>query len=346
MSIAIVAAHIGETAVPAVFIFGDSTMDVGTNNFLPVSQEIKADFYYNGIDYPFSKPTGRFSNGYNTADRIVKLLGYKKSPPSFFALLNDSPTFKRNLLEGVNFASGGSGILNTTGLVYNNFMSLGEQINLFATVLSNITELCGPAAAATLLSKSLFIVSSGSNDILEQQRSRAPLSPDFLDNLQSTYADHLRRLYNLGARKFAIITIPPIGCCPVERSYNGSECLQGANEFARQFYNATETLLQQLSSQLSAMNYSIGNSFGLTLDIMGNPLAFGFKEIRKACCGDATTMCNQTASLCQNRDEYLFWDRFHPTQKTAELAALTFFGGSHRFMKPVNFSTLAAINIV
>lgn len=71
-------------------------------------------------------------------------------------------------------------------------MSLGEQINLFATVLSNITELCGPAAAATLLSKSLFIVSSGSNDILEQQRSRAPLSPDFLDNLQSTYADHLR----------------------------------------------------------------------------------------------------------------------------------------------------------
>lgn len=70
MSIAIVAAHIGEMAVPAVFIFGDSTMDVGTNNFLPVSQEIKADFYYNGIDYPFSEPTGRFSNGYNTADRI------------------------------------------------------------------------------------------------------------------------------------------------------------------------------------------------------------------------------------------------------------------------------------
>lgn len=85
----------------------------------------------------------------------------------------------------------------------------------------------------------------------------------------------MQSLYNLGARKFAIITIPPIGCCPVERSYNGSECLQGANEFTRQFYNATETLLQQLSSQLSAMNYSIGNSFGLTLDIMGNPLAFG-----------------------------------------------------------------------
>lgn len=82
-------------------------------------------------------------------------------------------------------------------------------------------------------------------------------------------------LYNQGARKFAIITIPPIGCCPVERPYNGGECFQGANEFAGQFNNATETLLEQLSSQLPAMNYSIGNSFGLTLDIMGNPLAFG-----------------------------------------------------------------------
>lgn len=85
----------------------------------------------------------------------------------------------------------------------------------------------------------------------------------------------MQSLYNLGGRKFAIITIPPIGCCPVERYYNGGACLQEANEFARQFYNATETLLQQLSSQLPAMNYSIANSFEVTLDIMGNPLAFG-----------------------------------------------------------------------
>ena len=53
-----------------VFIFGDSTVDVGTNNFLLVSPEIKANFPYNGIDFPYSDPTGRFSNGYNTADQI------------------------------------------------------------------------------------------------------------------------------------------------------------------------------------------------------------------------------------------------------------------------------------
>lgn len=54
-------------ASPAIFIFGDSTADVGTNSFLPTSKT-RADFPHNGIDFPSSKPTGRFSNGFNSAD--------------------------------------------------------------------------------------------------------------------------------------------------------------------------------------------------------------------------------------------------------------------------------------
>lgn len=55
--------------VPPLYIFGDSTADVGTNNYLPDSRA-RADVLYNGIDFPQSKPTGRFSNGYNTIDSI------------------------------------------------------------------------------------------------------------------------------------------------------------------------------------------------------------------------------------------------------------------------------------
>lgn len=53
---------------PVLFIFGDSTADVGTNNFLPT--KAKANMPYNGIDFAQSKPTGRFSNGFNTIDYI------------------------------------------------------------------------------------------------------------------------------------------------------------------------------------------------------------------------------------------------------------------------------------
>ncbi|KAJ1376880.1 GDSL-like lipase/acylhydrolase [Sesbania bispinosa] len=58
-----------EPAVPAVYIFGDSTFDVGTNTLLPNSSS-RADMQFYGIDSAFSRPTGRFSNGYNAADRI------------------------------------------------------------------------------------------------------------------------------------------------------------------------------------------------------------------------------------------------------------------------------------
>ena len=53
--------------VPAAFVFGDSLVDVGNNNNLPVSLA-KANFPHNGVDFPNKKATGRFSNGNNAAD--------------------------------------------------------------------------------------------------------------------------------------------------------------------------------------------------------------------------------------------------------------------------------------
>lgn len=58
--------------VPAVYIFGDSTADVGNNNYLAGSNA-KANFPHNGIDFPNSRPTGRFSNGYNGVDFLGNL---------------------------------------------------------------------------------------------------------------------------------------------------------------------------------------------------------------------------------------------------------------------------------
>lgn len=58
-----------ETAVPAMYVFGDSLVDVGNNNYLSLSI-IKADFPYNGLDFPGSKATGRFCNGKNAADHL------------------------------------------------------------------------------------------------------------------------------------------------------------------------------------------------------------------------------------------------------------------------------------
>ena len=53
--------------VPAMHVFGDSTLDVGNNNYLP-GTSARADFPHNGVDFPGGEPTGRFSNGFIGAD--------------------------------------------------------------------------------------------------------------------------------------------------------------------------------------------------------------------------------------------------------------------------------------
>jgi len=51
----------GKPLVPALFIFGDSSLDVGNNNYLPTI--IKANFLPYGKDFVNHFPSGRFSNG-------------------------------------------------------------------------------------------------------------------------------------------------------------------------------------------------------------------------------------------------------------------------------------------
>lgn len=57
-----------EAAPRAFFVFGDSLVDNGNNNFLATTARADAPPY--GIDHPSHQATGRFSNGYNIPDLI------------------------------------------------------------------------------------------------------------------------------------------------------------------------------------------------------------------------------------------------------------------------------------
>lgn len=52
----------------AFFVFGDSLVDNGNNNYLATTARADSPPY--GIDYPTHRPTGRFSNGFNLPDII------------------------------------------------------------------------------------------------------------------------------------------------------------------------------------------------------------------------------------------------------------------------------------
>lgn len=194
-------------------------------------------------------------------------------------------------------------------------VSLGNQIQQFATVRGNITAILGPKTTGAVLSKSLFIISIGSNDLFEKgSEFMEPFSNTTMKHLQITYQNHLKvcawsiiifctyfyflsiwlvkklhiyelqNLYKLGARKFGIISVPPIGCCPYARvqSNDPSVCVEELNELAQIFFIETQALLQKLSLNLKGMKYSLGNAYEMTMSIIEDPLAFG-KYISSQC---------------------------------------------------------------
>ncbi|KAJ9704604.1 hypothetical protein PVL29_002928 [Vitis rotundifolia] len=341
--------HSADASIPAMFILGDSTADVGTNSLLPFSF-IRADFPYNGIDFPSSKPTGRFSNGFNTVDFLANLTGFQISPPPFLSLLNSQSSMNKQFLKGVSFASGGSGLLNTTGQ-FLGVIPLGKQIQQFATVQSNLTAAIGSDETEKLLSKSLFLISTGGNDILGHFPFNGGLTKEeFIKNLSDAYDNHLKNLFELGARKFAIVGVPPIGCCPLSRLADiNDHCHKEMNEYARDFQTTLSALLQKLSSEYGGMKYSLGNAYEMTMNVIDDPPAFNLKDVKSACCGggrlNASLPCLKPfATVCSNRDDYLFWDLVHPTQHVSKLAAQTLYSGPPRLVSPINFSQLVENN--
>jgi hypothetical protein len=69
------------SGIPAVFAFGDSTLDPGNNNGLATL--VRADHAPYGCGFPGAAATGRFSDGKLITDYIVESLGVKDLLPAY-----------------------------------------------------------------------------------------------------------------------------------------------------------------------------------------------------------------------------------------------------------------------
>ncbi|KAK3159055.1 hypothetical protein QOZ80_2AG0145090 [Eleusine coracana subsp. coracana] len=339
--------------VPAVYVFGDSTVDVGNNQYLPGNSALQLPY---GIDFPHSRPTGRFSNGYNVADFVAKLVGFKRSPPAYLSLTPRMSSQIFRGFRGANYASGGSGILDTTG----NSITLTKQIEYFAATRSKMLAI-NSGGADELLSKSLFLISDGGNDLfafLSQNRTASEV-PSLYADMLSNYTRHIATLYSLGARRLGIVDVAPIGCVPAIRATSPdgeTKCVESANALARGFNDALRSLLANLTSSSSSGNgnklpglrYSVGSSYNVVSFFTAHPEAAGFRDVASACCGggrlNAQTGCTPNATYCGNRNDHLFWDAVHGTQATSRKGAAAIFYApvATGFATPITFKQLVS----
>ncbi|GLT28801.1 hypothetical protein SLA2020_037070 [Shorea laevis] len=306
------------------FVFGDSLTEVGNNNFLQYSLA-RSNYPWYGIDFSGGQATGRFTNGRTIGDIISSKLGIP-SPPPYLSV-------KRNvdaMIKGVNYASGGAGILNDTGLYFVQRLTFDDQINYFQQTKEAIKTKLGHEATNKLCNEAVYFIGMGSNDYVNNflqpflAAGQQYTHDEFVDLLTSTLDQQLSELYQLGARKVVYNGLGPLGCIPSQRvKSRKGQCLKRVNEWVLEFNSKVQNLVTSLNKRFPNAKFMFADTYPDVLDLIDNPTAYGLKVSNTSCCTVASLggLCLPNSKLCSNRDEYVFWDAFHPSDKANEVLA-------------------------
>ncbi|KAK9050488.1 hypothetical protein SSX86_030542 [Deinandra increscens subsp. villosa] len=242
----------GDPQVPCYFIFGDSLMDNGNNNHLLT--EAKVDFPPYGIDFA-DGPTGRFSNGRNSADVIAQLLGFDNFIPPFATAKGG------DILNGVNYASGAAGIRDETAQHLGGRISMDKQIVNHLFTILQLTFLIGKGSIVETqkyLNKCLYTVEMGNNDYINNYfvpkyyTTSSVYTPEqYADLLIEQYSRQLQDLYKTGARMFGIFPAGYLGCTPaIMTEFGMNTCVDSVNSAIALFNSRLNTTLNDLNQKL------------------------------------------------------------------------------------------------
>ncbi|GMH05485.1 hypothetical protein Nepgr_007325 [Nepenthes gracilis] len=316
----------------ALFVFGDSTVDPGNNNYFHTLD--RSNFPPYGTDFPNHIPTGRFSNGRLATDFIAAYLGIKDFVPPYL----DPTLGLEELITGVSFASAGSGYDPRTSST-NGASDVWRQLRYFEEYKTRLERLIGKKRTQDTIVKAIFVVSAGTNDLSGNFALPSPTHTTTVSTYQHLLLNYCRRfiqgLVEQGARKIAIVNVPPIGCVPSIITVNSAlsipvlqhrrrPCIDSLSSIARQ-YN------QMLQAELKALQSSFKENCTLAYADIYTPLdgyirrpyEYGFEVVDRGCCGsgllEQSYSCNPFSLVCHERSKYVFWDATHPTETAYNL---------------------------
>ncbi|CAL1399541.1 unnamed protein product [Linum trigynum] len=347
--------QVQDAQVPCFFIFGDSLVDNGNNNGMLTLA--RANYRPYGIDFPLGA-TGRFTNGQTYVDALARLLGFQNFIPPFARA-----RAPREVLRGVNFASGAAGIREETGNNLGNHASMNQQLNNFGSVVQVMLRYFrgDTSLLNSYLGRCIFFSGMGSNDYLNNYfmsnfyTTGSDYTPEaFASLLLQDYANQLAKLHTMGARKVIVTSVGQIGCIPYQlarytnnNNTKNSRCNEKINDAVSMFNSGLKRLVQRFNAggtELPGAKFVYLDFYKSTSDLYLNSSQYGFEVIDKGCCGvgrnNGQITCLPSQQPCQDRRKYLFWDAFHPTELANVLLAQSSFS-NQTFTYPVNIQQLA-----
>ncbi|CAN7078003.1 unnamed protein product [Brassica oleracea var. botrytis] len=305
----------GNANVSALFAFGDSILDTGNNNNHTTLS--KCNYFPYGRNFVGGKATGRFGNGRVFSDLIAEGLSLKPLLPAY----HDPNLSNNDLPTGVCFASGGSGLDERTakpqGVIW-----VPDQVKDFKEYVTKLNGVLGNQEKTNaIISNAVYLTSAGNNDLVFTfWTGRSQSTTSAYTDLMVTWTENLlKSLYDMGARKFAVLGTVPLGCLPGIRKIDGDIsklCSVPENQWADTFNKNLSVIFNTLETKLPGAKFSYVDMYNSLLDLVNNPQASGFTEVADAC-----YMPTTSPIPCPDASRYVFWDRAHPSEKAYQTIA-------------------------
>ncbi|XP_010252591.1 PREDICTED: GDSL esterase/lipase At2g42990-like isoform X2 [Nelumbo nucifera] len=276
-----------EAKVPAVIVFGDSSVDSGNNNYIPTIA--RSNFQPYGRDFEGGKPTGRFCNGRIATDFVSEAFGIKPTVPAYL-----DPTYSiKDFATGVCFASAGTGFDNATSDVLS-VIPLWKEVEYFKEYQRRLRGYLGNYRAKQIVNEALYmeIYRLGARKI-----SIGGLPP--MGCLPAERASNIK---------------------------DGCACREDYNLVSRQFNSKLVALINKLNSQLKGIGLVLSDIYYTMLEAIEKPHLYGFETVEVGCCGtgifEMGILCTKSNPLtCTDASKYIFWDAIHGTEKICSILA-------------------------
>jgi phospholipase/lecithinase/hemolysin len=267
----------------AFYVFGDSLSDVGNIYTATLGAEPAAPYV-----------NGQFSNGPIWAQLLSNSLGLGVLQPS--------------LAGGTDFAFG----LATTG----NPSTLSNP-NLVPTLTTQVGMFLA-SVGGSAPSSALYSVWIGGNDLLNILSSGVTPAVALAEAQAAaqTEAADVGALITQGARDILVPLVPDLGVTPAGAAGGAG----AAATLLSQTYNAALEAAIGGLGPAPGLRVTYLDTFSFIDAVVADPGAFGFMNATDPCYVGPYT---GGGTVCADPNDYLFWDRNHPTAAAhAEIAAL------------------------
>ena len=184
----------------------------------------------------------------------------------------------------------------------------GYAYLVIPNVGTQITNYLG-SVQSTIPSNAVVSLWAGGNDFLYGTANANTISA----NMES----HIRQLHGAGASTLIVPNLPPLEMTPEILSKSASQQATIRDEVI-DYNTKLDTIVTDLRIELGMTIHTI-DAWSIFHDIVLHKEALGLTNTQDAACSGSSTLlplpiCDSASTIAPNPDEYLFFDKAHPTR--------------------------------